>query len=214
MVLATAIGGSQCPSGDTGWENYKVGRRMIYIAFDVEANGLINPDLDDPNYQPEIIEFGAVKWGKGLKKPQTISVLIKPENRLLEDVIKITGISEQDLEGASSFLVAHNDIAEFFTGVDHCISYNGLSYDLPVLMFNLRKYGLQFRFPWPRFHTDLMLAATDYLGMQGKTGNKSPKLVELYQELFGEGVDNAHRALDDAEATAKSFKELQKRGVI
>ena len=185
---------------------------MIYIAYDVEANGLINPDIDDPNYQPEIIEFGAIKWGSGIQ--DTLRVLIKPTNPLMPEVIKITGINEEDLKDADSFLVAHDAISEFFTGVDHQVSFNGSAYDHPVLMFNLRKYGLQYRFPWPRYHTDLMVAATEYAAMQGKTGNKSPKLVELYKMLFDKELENAHRADHDARATADCFIELQRRGVI
>lgn len=182
---------------------------MSTIAFDIEATGLINPDLDDPNYQPHIIEFGATK-----DDGSTFTSLVHPGINIPPEITKITGITMADVSSAPSLLELHFDIARFFTGVDHLVTFNGLGYDLPVLMFNLRRYGLQYQFPWPRYHTDLMMAATDYLGMQGKTGNKSPKLRELHEALFGEEFENAHRALDDAKATMRCYQELLKKGVL
>lgn len=190
---------------------------MSTIAFDLETTGLINPDVDDPNYQPHIIEFGAVKavdYNLVANNWETFQSMIHPGIPIPPEITKITGINAADVSSAPSLLQAHFEIAKFFTGVEHLVTFNGLGYDLPVLMFNLRRYGLQYQFPWPRYHTDLMMAATDYLGMQGKTGNKPPKLVELHQELFGEGFPDAHRALDDAKATMRCYQELLKRGVL
>jgi len=190
---------------------------VIIAAFDVEATELIDPNIDDPNYQPAIMEFGAVKLRQNPGKmtvQSDLSILIDPERIIPDEVIKITGIRNEDIMGKPTFLTAFNHIAEFFTGVDQLISFNGSTYDLPVLMYNLRRYGLQYRFPWPRYHLDLMLAASDYTGMQGKTGNKPPKLVELHQHLFGEGFSNAHRALDDAKATMNCYLALKERGVL
>lgn len=184
----------------------------IFIAFDLEATGLINPDLDDPNYQPEIIEIGAIKWGA--KKPSTLSLLVKPQKPIPDLITKITNISNADVKTAKSFLGNFDEVSEFFTGVDHLVSFNGAGYDLPVMMYNLRKYGLQYQFPWPRYHTDLMTASAHALNLQGKTGNKVPKLMELYQHLFNEEFDNAHRAIDDAKATQRCYIEVAKRGII
>lgn len=186
---------------------------MPTIAFDLETTGLINPDVDDPNYQPHIIEFGAIKV-EGSLEPSTFSTLIHPGIPIPPAITKITGIIAADVSGAPSLLEKHYEIAHFFTGADHLVTFNGLGYDLPVMMFNLRRYGLQYQFPWPRYHTDLMMAATDYLGMQGKTGNKPPKLRELYLALFNEEFDNAHRALDDAKATMRCYQDLLHKGVL
>lgn len=182
---------------------------MLTIAFDLETTGLINPDTDDPNYQPHIIEFGAVKSDGSL-----FNLMINPGIPITPEITKITSIYDRDVVDAPSLPMAHFDIAKFFTGADHLVTFNGLGYDLPVMMFNLRRYGLQFQFPWPRYLTDIMIASTDYLGMQGKTGNKPPKLVELHQALFGEEFQGAHRALNDSVATMRCYRELCSRGVI
>jgi DNA polymerase III epsilon subunit-like protein len=43
---------------------------------------------------------------------------------------------------------------------------------------------------------------------------KSPKLNELYKQLFGDWFEWAHDAMQDVEATAKAFGELVKKWVI
>ena len=84
---------------------------MVFIAFDVEATGLINPDTDDPVFQPEIIEFGAIKWGA--KKPSTLSLLIKPSKPIPELITKITSISDSDVKSAKSFFANFYEIGRY-----------------------------------------------------------------------------------------------------
>ncbi|MEM6830649.1 MAG: DNA polymerase III subunit alpha, partial [Bacteroidota bacterium] len=43
---------------------------------------------------------------------------------------------------------------------------------------------------------------------------KAPKLIELYEKLFGEGFGDAHDAAYDVDATAKAFFECLKREII
>jgi hypothetical protein len=59
-----------------------------------------------------------------------------------------------------------------------------------------------------------MTASADYAGMKGKTGNKPPKLTELFKFLFDRDFPDAHRALEDASATMQCAFELGKRGII
>jgi DNA polymerase III alpha subunit (gram-positive type) len=187
----------------------------IIIAFDVEADGLLNHDIQQSEYQPPIIEFGATKYGEhGLKPMLHFETFIKPPRPVSEVVQKITKIDNAMLKDAPSFKLAFPKIAEFFTGADLLITFNGPGYDLPVLMHNLIANQLQYQFPWPRKHVDLMTAASDYMGMAGKTGNKNPKLIELYKFLFEEEFPDAHRALSDAKATMRCAIELVKRKVI
>ena len=43
---------------------------------------------------------------------------------------------------------------------------------------------------------------------------KWPKLEELHQKLFGEGITRSHRAAVDVAATARCYFELQRQGII
>ena len=87
-------------------------------------------------------------------------------------------------------------------------------YDIPLLQFTLRRYGLETRFPWPPFHHDLMKIATDILNLQGKTGNKYPTLMELYVALFDEEFLGAHDAEQDAMATMSCAMKLKEQGYL
>lgn len=183
---------------------------MIIASLDLETTGLIEPEAP-AEYQPRITEIGCVVFENG--SSETFSTFVHPEIDIPAEVQKITGITLEMVKDAPNFREAFKEFSKFMTGVDKLITFNGPGYDLPVLMFNLKRYNLQYQFPWPRLHLDLMTASSDYLGMQGKTGNKNPKLTELYKFLFDEDFP-AHRALNDAEATLRCAKELAKRKVI
>jgi len=62
---------------------------------------------------------------------------------------------------------------------------------------------------------DTMTQSTDYCGIRDSRGRvKWPKLVELYQFLFGKDFENAHDAMADITATKECYFELVNRGVI
>ena len=62
---------------------------------------------------------------------------------------------------------------------------------------------------------DTMTSSTNYCGIKNKYGRiKWPKLVELYQFLFGKDFENAHDAMADITATKECYFELVNRGVI
>src|SRR5690606_13851673 len=63
---------------------------------------------------------------------------------------------------------------------------------------------------------DTMEIGTEYCQLGGgKNGRfKSPKLVELYDKLFGEKFDEAHNAAADVNATAQIFFEMMRIGII
>lgn len=56
----------------------------------------------------------------------------------------------------------------------------------------------------------------DFCQLPGGLGGrlKSPKLIELYEKLFGEPFDDAHDAAYDVDATSKAFFECLKRSII
>lgn len=190
-----------------------------FLALDLEGTGLLKKDNDDPHLQPGIVEFGAIKvtinsdnsWDDDF---DPYSILLDPECHFEEKAQEITGIRPEDIYKQPNFREAFKDIAEFMLGVEHLVTFNGIGYDIPLLQFTLRKYGLETRFPWPPFQHDLMKIATDVLNLQGKTGNKPPKLMELNVSLFGTDFEGAHRAEADAEATMNCALKLLEQGYI
>ena len=179
-----------------------------FIAIDFEATGLLKLS-EHPEDQPGIIEIGAIK-----DNGEEYQILIDPECEFEDKAQQITGINLEDLDGAPNLPVIFQTFAEFFVGATHLVTFNGTNYDCPLLMWNLRKYGLEYSFPWPPCHWDVMKISTDILGLQGKTGNKYPTLIECHTELFGEDYPRAHRAIDDAKATMRCFKKLRQDGYV
>ncbi len=186
------------------------------IALDFESTGLFK-QTDDFHQQPGIVEIGAVsvehdhdKW----LEADALSKLIDPECHYEEEAQKVSGLTPEDLIGAPNLRTAFAEFAEFFCGADTLITYNGAYFDIPLLQYNLKKYGLETRFPWPWKQIDVMLVATDVMNMPSKMGNKYPKLTELHEYLFGEGYDNAHRAVQDAQATMNCAMKLVEQGHI
>lgn len=58
-----------------------------------------------------------------------------------------------------------------------------------------------------------MKASAEYCNLPGNFGPKWPKLEELYTHVFASQMRTAHDALADAEACARCFFELKRRGV-
>lgn len=189
-----------------------------FIALDFEGTGLIKPETEDPHAQPGIVEIGMVKvvfGAKGFKSPpEEFSELIDPETMFEEKAQEITGITPEQLRGKPNLREKFREMADFCLGVEHLVTFNGNSYDIPLLQYNLRRYNLETRFPWPPVQHDLMEISMRVLNLQGKTGNKPPNLMLLYETLHGKEYDGAHRAVNDAFATAECAKSLYGQGYL
>lgn len=184
------------------------------LILDFEGTGLLKNETDDPHAQPGIVEVGFVKVDDMKKKPKTLTMLMDPEVHFEEKAQEVTGISEKEVYGKPNFVECFSEITDFVLGCKHLVTFNGSGYDIPLLQHNLRRYNLDAKFPWPPVHWDLMHIATTVLNLQGKTGNKPPTLMELYENLFNEAFDSHHRALNDALATFECAREIHKQGYL
>ena len=185
------------------------------VALDLETTGLLNKDSDDPHQQPGIVQIGLVCWELGDQTYKwTYKAAVDPERPFEEEAKQGTGLDEEYYKDAPNFRGIFVEFAEHLLGIKHLITFNGPSFDLLVLRHQLDRYGLWHRMPWPIHSHDLMKISMDVLNLQGKTGNKHPKLVELHTELFGEGFEGAHDALNDAEATMRCAIKLHTDGIL
>lgn len=128
-----------------------------------------------------------------------------PEDRWHAEAIEKTGISPDTVKDAPNLLMAHADLANFFVGATHSITYNGEWFDYPVLQYQLQRYGLDKNFPWPPCHIDLMKYGADWYEKAGKRGIKRPTLGELYEVVTGQELQDAHDAMADITATVEIF---------
>jgi DNA polymerase III alpha subunit (gram-positive type) len=156
------------------------------------------------NRLPEIVEFCGItlnlETGEILKE---IDTLIKPSKSVTEETTKITGLRDEDLEGAGAFADKKDGIRNLIESAPLVIAHN-LSYDKEMIDIEYERLGETIR--WPRLLCTV--EATIYL--KGYRMN----LTGLHEYLFGTGFPSAHRARNDVEALVRCCVELHKRGEI
>jgi DNA polymerase-3 subunit alpha (Gram-positive type) len=158
------------------------------VVLDVETTGL-NYEIDT------IIEIGAVKMIKG-EIVESFSSLIYPERKLSEEIIQITGIIDSDLAGKP---LINQVIPDFFKFCENCVIVgHNLPFDYSFIETAAKKTG--YHFAHKQFDT-LILARTFIRGLK----NYRLKTIAEYLKV---SLDNAHRATNDALATAQVFSKL------
>jgi len=160
-----------------------------YIVFDTETTGL-NAREDT------LIEIAAVRV-QGGKIVDTFTTLIDPERRLSSKITDLTGISQDMVSGQPKLLDALTAFRQF-TGDAILVAHNA-EFDVGFLGQCAGRVKLD---PWAQPVIDtLALARTLYPGL------KNYKLKTLTNR-FAIELENHHRALADAEATAKLFVRM------
>lgn len=178
---------------------------MICV-YDLETTGLLKTGNSS---LPGIIQIAAILLDKDGVEWGEFETRVDPELSPLQweqGAIKITGIGPGDVgKDWPSFFSVFPDFADFIGKATILSGYNIEHYDDQVLFNNLVRYGFEKHFPWPRHRIDVMKLSKDH---QGKRGNRSPKLVEIYKELFDEEIDGAHDAMVDVRATARVLLKI------
>lgn len=152
------------------------------IFFDTETTGLITNESLPLVHQPRIIEFAAVKTDEHGRTLDEFTTLLQPGIPLPAVITKITGLRDEDLVGAPVFVEMFGAIANFFLGERQMLAHY-LRFDLMMLVFELRRAGKEFQFPFPPQHTDAM--------------TKWPHKLKEWAQLVRPGYSQTHRALDD-----------------
>lgn len=170
-----------------------------YVVFDLETTGL-HPRTD------EIIEIGAVKM-QGLDVVDQFSTMVKPTKVIPAEVVKLTGITSDMVDDAPSAAEALKKFQEFIGG-SVLVAHNA-AFDVGFTRLHLNK------------HLDKVLgnAVLDTMTMARLLypNLKNHKLKTLCKE-FDLRLENHHRAVDDAVATAQLFKifleQCQNQGIV
>lgn len=166
----------------------KSDRITSFVCFDIETTGL-SPESDC------IIEIGAVKVREG-KIIEYYNELIKPPVPLPENIIKLTGITEDMLKGAES---QEKVIPRFidFAGEDILMGHN-IMFDYSFLKVNAERIGLAFE---KNGIDTLKISRGTLPEEQSKSlGNLCSRYKVVNQ--------SAHRAFHDAKATAVIYAHL------
>ena len=169
------------------WKNYSY-KGGTYTVFDLETTGLY-PNSD------KITEIGAVKIENGVLG-KTFSALVNPEIPIPENITNLTGISDDMVKNCPTIAEVLPKFLEFCKG-STVVAHNA------------------------KFDTSFINAACEGLGLE--FNNPSIDTVELSKEMFPDekkhnldaltkrlniSLENHHRAVDDATATAEAFIKL------
>lgn len=170
---------------------------MKAVIFDTETTGLLLPSSAPLEKQPRIIELGVVVVEDGVLTSQ-YNWLINPGCEISEEITKITGITNADLEGKPTFSQLLGEIDFAFLGSDYGFAHNA-PFDTTMISNELRLINRGW-FYWP---TTMICTAQEYTHVMGKR----PRLIQLYEHVMGVPLKQTHRALDDAMAV---FEVLNK----
>ena len=160
----------------------------IYVVFDVETTGL------DP-LKEEIIEIGACKVVNG-RIDEIFSTFVKPSKNIPKEITELTGIDNSMVEDAPTINYVMPDFYKFCDGAT--IVAQNTAFDMSFIHNISKKLSYNFNHPT----MDTMVMAREKL-----PGLKNYKLGTIVEKL-GIVLDNAHRAIHDATATAKAFIKM------
>lgn len=161
------------------------------VVFDLETTGLNTESC-------EITEIGAVKIVNGQIKDRFAS-FVKTQNPIPAEVAKLTHITDEMLCDAPS---VDDVVIDFYNYTRGCIisGYNIVDFDLKIIKRFGQKLGLKF---------DNIVLDALIMARQGNLRLQNYKLGTVVKALGIQLVD-AHRAYNDAQATAMVLLELSK----
>ncbi len=170
-----------------------------YVVFDIETTGLSSAT-------DEIIEIGAVKI-KGKSVTDTYHTFVKPSRGYIPDrITELTGITFDMVENAPGIDKVYSEFINFSSGIPY-VAHNA-EFDVSFIREIARKKGEII---------ENHVVDTLYLARLLLKDLKRHKL-NLVADALGIRLDNHHRAIDDAKATAgilvKLFEKLEEAGIF
>ncbi|MFQ6751968.1 MAG: PolC-type DNA polymerase III [Clostridia bacterium] len=159
-----------------------------FVVFDLETTGL-------ESSKDEIIEIGACKIKNG-RIDEVFSTFVKPSKSIPKEIIDLTGINDEMVKDAPSINYVLPDFYKFCHGTT-MVAHN-ISFDIGFIHAISKKLAYNF---------DNQLVDTIEMAKTKLPGLKNYKLGTVVEKL-NIILDNAHRAINDATATAKVFIKL------
>ena len=162
-----------------------------FVVFDIETTGL-NPKHD------KIIEIGGVRI-EGGQVTDTFSALIDPHEPLSEKIKELTGIEDEHLIGQPGIEEILPRFLEFARGAV-LVAHNA-GFDTGFVREACSRHGYPYE-----------MTSVDTLGLSRLLLKDLKRhRLNLVAKHLGVKLENHHRALDDATATAEVFLKLASR---
>ncbi|MCI8780177.1 MAG: PolC-type DNA polymerase III [Lachnospiraceae bacterium] len=167
------------------------GLRGSYVVFDLETTGI-------GAKSNEIIEIGAVKVEDG-KIGETFSVFVNPLRPIPYPIQQLTGINDSMVTGAGTI---QEVLPEFICFCEGCIMVaHNAAFDMGFIEQKAKEQGIA---------VDYTVIDTVAVARALLPDLKRYKLDTVAKRL-GVSLENHHRAVDDATATAEIFARMLER---
>ncbi|MDE5943514.1 MAG: ribonuclease H-like domain-containing protein, partial [Clostridia bacterium] len=165
-----------------------------FVVFDLETTGLNSAPTS--GNMDRIIEIGGYKIIDGVIS-ESFSTFINPQKKLSEEIVKLTGITEEMVAPAPTYEEVMPDFFKFCEG-SVLVGHNIAGFDFKFVDYYCAKLGYMFE----RKLIDTIPLSQELLFL---SNYKLNTVADKFGITF-----NHHRAVDDALVTAKIFIELIK----
>ena len=156
--------------------------------FDLEATGL-NVIRD------RIVQIAIIKYFANGQEPASLEMLINPGIPISEEAMSVHGITPKDLANKPTFQQVAQKIYDFIGNSD-LGGYNSNRFDVPLLMEEFARVGIEF---------DVSNRRT--IDVQRIFYKMEPRTLRAALKFYtGKTLENAHDALADVQATIDVFK--------
>lgn len=167
-------------------------RSVRFQAVDFETTGR------DP-LTSRVTEVGIITYENGVEVDRW-GQLVNPGEHISDEVIAVTGITNEDVADKPSFAEVADEVARRLEG-EYFLAYNA-SYDTEVLRAEMGRLG---RSVTLKGVIDPLPYCWEHIRNPKKTKNAR---LGTIAEYLGVSLENAHRATDDAAAAAEVFLKL------
>ena len=203
---------------------------MRTLVFDSETTGLSKTQIISPStihLWPHIVQFSYIVFDAELNKIVKIkdSIIKVPDGFIItEENAKIHGITtEISLAKGVDLLPVLKEFFADFDSADHIVGHN-VSFDINMIKAELQRLimnssdkkledylttiNTSTKF-YCTMQETIELCAIEMKDKYGRPYKKFPKLVELYQKMFGVTPKNLHNSLNDVIVCLRCFIKLK-----
>lgn len=203
---------------------------MRTLVFDSETTGLSKTQIISPSTMhlwPHVVQFSYIVFDTESNKIVKIkdSIIKVPDGfTITEENAKIHGITtEISLAKGVDLLPVLEEFFADFDSSDHIVGHN-VSFDINMIKAELQRLIMNsFDKKLQEYLTKINTSTKFYCTMQetielcaielkdkyGRPYKKFPKLVELYQKMFGVTPKNLHNSLNDVIVCLRCFIKLK-----
>jgi len=173
-----------------------------YLIIDLEAT--CSNDGTVPRHEMEIIEIGAVmQSSRTFEIESEFQTFVQPvrHSELTEFCMELTGIVQNDVNGAPSFREALEAMKQWFSSFDDALFCSWGDYDRNQFAQDCEYHRIAY--PFGAGHFNLKLEFTRAVGR-----NKKPGIKDALRQLGLDFVGSHHRGLDDARNIARIVRQI------